>query len=286
MRCRGFLIGGTAGRTTLAGEGLQHQDGHSHVLALPVPNLHGLRSRLRLRDRRHHSGWHQAHVRRRRIHLLLLDGHQRAAAACPRCPASRAFARASSKGLYRYQTSEKKDAKLRAQLLGSGTIMFEVLKAQEILEKNYGVAVDVWSVTSYKELYREANDCARWNMLHPTQNAEGAVRHADAEGRTRPVHRGIGLHEGAAGEHCAVGSGQAGIARHGRLRPQRESRVPARLFRSGREAHRAGHAACAGRREARQTTRRCSAKCWRKRSAIWASIRKSATRPAANEPPW
>ena len=72
-------------------------------------------------------------------------------------------------GLYRYRPSEKKSAKLRAQLLGSGTIMFEVLKAQAILEKDYGVAADVWSVTSYKQLYREANDCARWNMLHPTQ---------------------------------------------------------------------------------------------------------------------
>jgi pyruvate dehydrogenase E1 component len=57
-------------------------------------------------------------------------------------------------------------------LLGSGAIMFEVLKARAILENNYGVAVDVWSVTSYKELYREANDCARWNMLHPTQKAK------------------------------------------------------------------------------------------------------------------
>jgi pyruvate dehydrogenase E1 component len=72
-------------------------------------------------------------------------------------------------GLYRYQASTKKDAKLRAQLLGSGTIMFEVLKAQEILEKKYGVAADVWSVTSYKELYRDANECERWNMLHPTK---------------------------------------------------------------------------------------------------------------------
>jgi len=71
------------------------------------------------------------------------------------------------KGLYRFKASEKKDLKLRAQLLGSGTILFEVLKAQAILEKDYGVAADVWSVTSYKQLYREANDCARWNMLHP-----------------------------------------------------------------------------------------------------------------------
>jgi pyruvate dehydrogenase E1 component len=71
------------------------------------------------------------------------------------------------KGLYRFKTSEKKDAKLRAQLFGSGTIMFEVLKAQQILEEKYGVAADVWSVTSYKRLYRDGNDCERWNMLHP-----------------------------------------------------------------------------------------------------------------------
>ena len=70
------------------------------------------------------------------------------------------------KGLYRFKASQKSDAKFRAQLFGSGAIMFEVLKAQEILEK-YGVAADVWSVTSYKELYRDSNDCERWNMLHP-----------------------------------------------------------------------------------------------------------------------
>jgi pyruvate dehydrogenase E1 component len=73
------------------------------------------------------------------------------------------------KGMYRFKASEKKDAKLHAQLFGSGTIMFEVLKAQEILEQKYGVASDVWSVTSYKELYRQANDCERWNLLHPAQ---------------------------------------------------------------------------------------------------------------------
>jgi pyruvate dehydrogenase E1 component len=71
------------------------------------------------------------------------------------------------KGLYRFKASEKKDAKLRAQLFGSGSIMFEVLKAQQILEEKYGVAADVWSVTSYKQLYRDGNDCDRWNMLHP-----------------------------------------------------------------------------------------------------------------------
>jgi len=73
------------------------------------------------------------------------------------------------KGMYRFKTSAKKDSKLRAQLFGSGTIMYEVLKAQEILEQKYGVAADVWSVTSYKQLYRDGNDCERWNMLHPDE---------------------------------------------------------------------------------------------------------------------
>ncbi|HXP43904.1 MAG TPA: hypothetical protein VN833_26880, partial [Candidatus Acidoferrales bacterium] len=71
------------------------------------------------------------------------------------------------RGLYRFKAASAPDAKLRAQLLGSGTIMYEVLKAQTILQEKYGVATDVWSVTSYKELYRDANDCERWNLLHP-----------------------------------------------------------------------------------------------------------------------
>jgi pyruvate dehydrogenase E1 component len=71
------------------------------------------------------------------------------------------------KGLYLFKPSAKKDAKLRAQLFGSGAIMFEVLKAQQILEEKYDVGVDVWSVTSYKQLYCDGNECERWNMLHP-----------------------------------------------------------------------------------------------------------------------
>jgi pyruvate dehydrogenase E1 component len=88
-------------------------------------------------------------------------------------------------GLYRFN-SGKKDAKLRAQLLGSGTIMFEVLKAQAILEKDYGVGADVWSVTSYKQLYREANDCARWNMLHPTETPRVPYVTQTLKGATGP----------------------------------------------------------------------------------------------------
>jgi pyruvate dehydrogenase E1 component len=75
------------------------------------------------------------------------------------------------RGLYRFKTAEAPDARLHAQLLGSGTIMYEVLKAQKILHERYGVSADVWSVTSYKELYRDANDCERWNMLNPGEAA-------------------------------------------------------------------------------------------------------------------
>jgi pyruvate dehydrogenase E1 component len=168
MRCRGFLLGGTAGRTTLAGEGLQHQDGHSHVLALSVPNLLAYDPAF---------AYEIAIIIQDGIKRMYIDGESifyyltvtNEPLPMPEMPSQPGIRQGILKGLYRYKTSEKKDAKLRAQLLGSGTIMFEVLKAQAILEKDYGVAVDVWSVTSYKELYREANDCARWNMLHPTQ---------------------------------------------------------------------------------------------------------------------
>jgi pyruvate dehydrogenase E1 component len=85
----------------------------------------------------------------------------------PEMPAGPEVRQGILKGMYRFKTSAKKDAKLRAQLFGSGTIMYEVLKAQQILGEKHGVAADVWSVTSYKELYRDGNDCERWNMLHP-----------------------------------------------------------------------------------------------------------------------
>jgi pyruvate dehydrogenase E1 component len=177
MRCRGFLIGGTAGRTTLAGEGLQHQDGHSHVLALPVPNLLAYDPAF---------AYEIAVIIQDGIKRMYVDGESifyyltvtNEPLPMPEMPKAAGTREGILKGLYLYKPSPalsqtksagKNGTKLRAQLLGSGTIMFEVLKAQEILEKNYGVAADVWSVTSYKQLYREANDCARWNMLHPAE---------------------------------------------------------------------------------------------------------------------
>ncbi len=171
MRCRGFLIGGTAGRTTLAGEGLQHQDGHSHVLALPVPNLlaydpaFAYEIAIIIQD-----GIRRMYVNGESIFYYLTVTNE--PLPMPEMPKDENIRAGVLKGLYRFKASGKTDAKLRAQLLGSGTIMFEVLKAQQILEEKYGVAADVWSVTSYKQLYRDANDCERWNMLHPSDPAK------------------------------------------------------------------------------------------------------------------
>jgi pyruvate dehydrogenase E1 component len=166
-RTRGFLLGGTAGRTTLAGEGLQHQDGHSHVLALSVPNLmaydpaFAYEIAIIIQD-----GIRRMYVDQESIFYYLTVTNE--PLPMPEMPAGPEVRQGILKGMYRFRTSAKKDAKLRAQLFGSGTIMYEVLKAQQILEEKYGVVADVWSVTSYKELYRDGNDCERWNMLHPS----------------------------------------------------------------------------------------------------------------------
>ena len=166
MRTRGFLIGGTAGRTTLAGEGLQHQDGHSHVLALSVPNLYAYDPAFAyeiaviIQD-----GIKRMYVDQESIFYYLTVTNE--PLPMPEMPKGKEVRDGILNGLYRFKASAKKDARLRAQLFGSGTIMFEVLKAQQILEEKYEVAADVWSVTSYKRLYRDGNDCERWNMLHP-----------------------------------------------------------------------------------------------------------------------
>src|SRR5437773_1329475 len=168
MRARGFLLGGTAGRTTLAGEGLQHQDGHSHVLASTVPNLlaydpaYAYELAVIVQD-----GIRRMYQEGESIFYYLTVTNE--PLAMPGMPEGKDVRDGILKGMYRFKTSAKKDAKLRAQLCGSGTIMYEVLKAQQILEEKYNVAADVWSVTSYKSLYRDGNDCERWNMLHPVQ---------------------------------------------------------------------------------------------------------------------
>ncbi|HVB55422.1 MAG TPA: pyruvate dehydrogenase (acetyl-transferring), homodimeric type [Candidatus Acidoferrales bacterium] len=164
MRCRGFLLGGTAGRTTLAGEGLQHQDGNSHVLALPVPTLQAYDPAFAyelaviIED-----GIERMYKKGESIFYYLTVMNE--PYAMPAMPVG--SREGILKGMYRLRATENKKPKLRAQLFGSGAILREALRAQEILEEKYGVAADVWSVTSYKSLYRDGIDTERWNLLHP-----------------------------------------------------------------------------------------------------------------------
>ena len=172
MGVRGFLMGGTSGRTTLAGEGLQHQDGNSHILALPVPNLraydpaYAYEIAAILQD-----GIRRMYHDRERIFYYITVMNE--PIVMPSMPTGAGVREGILRGLYRLRPAAGKKSKLRAQLLGSGSILSEALKAQEILEEKFGVAADVWSVTSYKELYRDAVDAERQNLLHP-----GAKRRA------------------------------------------------------------------------------------------------------------
>ncbi len=163
-RCRGFLLGGTAGRTTLHGEGLQHQDGQSHVLAYPVPTLvsydpaFAFELAAIIED-----GIRRMHVDQESVFYYLTVMNEQ----YEMLPMPSGSREGILRGLYRLRASDAKNTKLRAQLLGSGTILLEVLKAQQLLADRFGVAADVWSVTSYSELYRDGHAADRWNMLHP-----------------------------------------------------------------------------------------------------------------------
>jgi pyruvate dehydrogenase E1 component len=167
-RGKGFLCGGTAGRTTLAGEGLQHQDGHSHVLASTVPTCaaydpaFAYEIAIIVRD-----GIRRMYEEREdRFYYLTLYNENYAMPAMPEGLDPEDVIR----GLYRYRVAAGRKAQV--QLFGSGPIMNEALRAQEILAGQYGVAADVWSVTSYNELRREALRVTRWNRLHPDQPAQ------------------------------------------------------------------------------------------------------------------
>jgi pyruvate dehydrogenase E1 component len=162
-RTRGFLLGGTAGRTTLAGEGLQHQDGNSHVFSLCYPNCvsydpaYAYELAVIIQDGIRRMYQEQEHI----FYYITVMNEQ-----YEMPPMPEGAREGIVKGMYRLRAADKGSAKLKAQLLGSGAILNEVLAAQKLLEK-YDVAADVWSVTSYQELYRDGHACDRWNMLHP-----------------------------------------------------------------------------------------------------------------------
>src|SRR5499426_513996 len=163
-RTRGFMLGGTAGRTTLAGEGLQHQDGHSHLFSLAVPNVISYDPAFAYEIAVIiEEGIRRMYVKGESIFYYITVMNEQ----YEMLPMPEGSREGILKGLYKLRASGKAKAKARAQLLGSGAILNEVLKAQQILEDKYGVAADVWSVTSYQELYREGHATDRWNRMHP-----------------------------------------------------------------------------------------------------------------------
>jgi len=164
MRCHGFLVGGTSGRTTLAGEGLQHQDGHSHLLAYAVPNLvsydpaFAFEIAVIVRE-----GVRRMYQQQEDVFYYLTVANE----SYPMPPMPEGVEKGILKGLYKFRPSERTDLKAKAHLLASGAIVNEALKAQSILEERFGVAADVWSLTSFKELRRDALECERRNLLNP-----------------------------------------------------------------------------------------------------------------------
>jgi pyruvate dehydrogenase E1 component len=169
MRARGFLLGGTAGRTTLNGEGLQHEDGHSHLLSATIPNCvsydpafsyevavivqDGLR---RMYQRQEDVFYYITLMNENYEHPAMREGSEEGI----------------RKGMYLLREGElpkRKRAPPRVQLLGSGAILREAAAAADLLAQDFGVVADVWSVPSFTELRREGLDVERWNMLHPTE---------------------------------------------------------------------------------------------------------------------
>jgi pyruvate dehydrogenase E1 component len=162
MRARGFLLGGTAGRTTLAGEGLQHQDGHSQLVATTIPNCrafdpcYNYELAVIIQDGLRRMCTEQENVF---YYITVMNENY----AHPPMPAG--IENGILSGMYELRKGGK--GKVRVQLLGSGTILREVIAAADLLQERFGIAADIWSVTSFSELRREALDVERWNSRHP-----------------------------------------------------------------------------------------------------------------------
>lgn len=182
-RTRGFMLGCTAGRTTLNGEGLQHQDGHSHLFASAVPTVRAydpafsyetaviVQDGIRRMYEANEPGFY---------YLTLYNENYE----MPAMPENATEGIIS--GMYRFRSQEVDGSKARVQLFGSGPILRAVLQAQQTLAEKYGVASDVWSVTSYKQLRLEALDVDRWNRLHPDEKPRKSYLQQALEGVQGP----------------------------------------------------------------------------------------------------
>jgi len=165
-RCRGFLLGGTSGRTTLNGEGLQHADGHSHVLASVIPNCvaydptFAYELAVIIRD----GLWRMLTEQQDVFYYITLMNENYVHPAMPE-----GVQEGILKGMYPLSNGGSNGKGPRVQLLGSGTILREAIAAADLLRDDFGVAADVWSVPSFTELRRDGIDVERWNMLHPME---------------------------------------------------------------------------------------------------------------------
>lgn len=182
MQARGFLIGATAGRTTLNGEGLQHQDGHSHIMANTIPNCRsydptysyelaviiqdGLQ---RMYGNKENCFYYITTMNENYVHPEMPEGAEQGII----------------RGIYKL-TESKKRAKKKVQLMGAGTILGEVEKAAVLLRENHGVEADIWSVTSVNELTRDGQRAERWNRLHPDQQPKKAYVTEQLENQDGP----------------------------------------------------------------------------------------------------
>ncbi|MBK1673564.1 pyruvate dehydrogenase (acetyl-transferring), homodimeric type [Ectothiorhodospira shaposhnikovii] len=182
MQARGFLMGGTAGRTTLSGEGLQHQDGHSHLMAANVPNCisydpafaHELAVIL-------HDGLRRMYVNLESVFYYITVMNEN----YPQPVMPEGAEEGIRKGLYLFR--EGAAGEPRVQLMGSGTILREVIAAADLLRNDFGVEADIWSATSFNELARDGRDTERWNMLHPGADPRRSWVTQCLEGRQGPV---------------------------------------------------------------------------------------------------
>ncbi len=180
-RAKGFMIGGTAGRTTLNGEGLQHQDGHSLLNAIAFPTVRAYdpafayETTVIVMDglKRLYADGETA------IYYITVENENYEMPAMPD-----GVEEGIIRGMYKVATAKPDGAKHHVHLLGSGAILRQTLDAQKILADQFGVSSDVWSVTSYNELRRDARSCARWNMLHPTKKPRRCYLEMILDGKT------------------------------------------------------------------------------------------------------
>ncbi|MBV8680491.1 MAG: pyruvate dehydrogenase (acetyl-transferring), homodimeric type [Aquitalea sp.] len=182
MRARGFMLGGTAGRTTLNGEGLQHEDGHSHIQAGLIPNCvsydptFAYELAVILQDGLRRMYGEQEDV----FYYITLMNENYSHPAMPQ---------GAEQGIIKgmYLLKDGGDAQVKVQLMGSGTILREVMAAADLLRNDFGIASDIWSVTSFNELRRDGMEASRFNLLHPTEATRKSFVEQQLEGRSGPV---------------------------------------------------------------------------------------------------